>query len=106
MSPLPATPSAEGTNLLYAPQGQDLEWQEQGLCRDRDPELWFPERPQKAIKERKALRVCRSCPVMGQCAIWALTVQEEYGVWGNTTEESRRDYWRKMERPLRRRWAS
>jgi WhiB family transcriptional regulator, redox-sensing transcriptional regulator len=37
----------------------------------------------------KAKQVCRECPVRAQCAAYALTVAEPYGIWGGFTERER-----------------
>jgi len=107
MSLIPAIPTAEGTNFAIAPLGEELDWQGKGACRQpgQDPERWFPERPDKAIKSRQVARICNQCEVRLQCAEWALRVHEEYGVWGGMSEEERRKYWRQEElfRATRRR---
>ena len=69
------------------------EWQERGLCRDRD-ENWFvgPDSEGAAARrrrERRAVQVCRSCPVLTTCRQHALTEREPHGVWGGLTERER-----------------
>jgi len=99
MSLVPAVPTAEGINLLFAPLGEDMDWQGYGLCAqpDQDPEKWFPERPDKALKGKKATKLCNQCMVRTECAEWALRVHEPYGIWGGLTEEDRRKYWRQQD---------
>ena len=68
-------------------------WQEHGLCRDEDRELFFLDPGQrgheKASRESKALAICSACPVKTACLEHALTVPEKYGVWGGMTVEQR-----------------
>jgi WhiB family redox-sensing transcriptional regulator len=70
------------------------EWQTVGLCRDRSTTQFFhPDddlgRISRRLREAAAKRLCLSCPVRAQCATHALTVGEEYGVWGGFTETER-----------------
>lgn len=70
------------------------EWQAIGLCRDRATAQFFhPDddlgRISRRLREAAAKRLCGSCPVRTECATHALTVGEEYGVWGGFTETER-----------------
>jgi WhiB family redox-sensing transcriptional regulator len=70
------------------------EWQAVGLCRDRSTTQFFhPDddlgRISRRLREAAAKRLCLSCPVRTRCATHALTVGEEYGVWGGFTETDR-----------------
>jgi WhiB family redox-sensing transcriptional regulator len=59
-------------------------------CQDEDPELFFPEPGQRATV---AKRICASCPVRPQCLQFALSVgsrDDDYGVFGGTSEWERR----------------
>ncbi|RLU79258.1 hypothetical protein CTZ27_37070 [Streptomyces griseocarneus] len=68
------------------------QWSGQAACREEDPELFFPARhdgPGVAqIREAKA--ICRRCPVVEDCHAWALSTDQEYGVWGGMSERERR----------------
>lgn len=44
-----------------------------------------------------ALAYCNACPVKADCLQWA-TENDEYGVWGGTTNYQRRQLQREMER--------
>jgi WhiB family redox-sensing transcriptional regulator len=62
------------------------------LCRDEDPELFFPigtARPALAQVER-ARAVCSGCPVRDECLQWALSTGQAAGVWGGLTPDERR----------------
>ena len=45
--------------------------------------------PGRAVREAAAKRVCRRCPVVQDCAAYALASGERYGVWGGMTEAER-----------------
>ncbi len=69
------------------------QWQAIGLCRDRTAQFFHPDddlgRISRRLREAAAKRLCLSCPVRAECATHALTVGEEYGVWGGFTETER-----------------
>ena len=77
------------------PVGDQWDWQHEGLCRTRSPELFFhPDGERGSVKrarEARATALCGSCPVIEQCREHALTVPEPYGVWGGLTEEDREE---------------
>lgn len=60
-------------------------WMEGAVCRQTDPELWFPEVGSSATA---AKRICQQCPVLEQCLAYALENQEK-GIWGGTSEKQR-----------------
>jgi len=70
------------------------------LCRDTDPDLFFPigtTGPALAqIENAKA--VCRQCPAQAACLEFALSTNQDTGIWGGTSEEERRK--------LRRAWVA
>lgn len=63
------------------------EWKLDGLCRQVDPELWFPEKSSLASDAKK---VCKNCPVIDQCLDYALRHNEKHGVWGGKTANQRK----------------
>ncbi len=70
------------------------EWQIVGRCRDRTGAQFFhPDddlgRISRRLREAAAKRLCHGCPVRAECATHALTVGEEYGVWGGFSETER-----------------
>jgi len=76
------------------PVSEVWEWQMLGRCRDRASSQFFhPDddlgRISRRLREEAAKRLCASCPVRKQCATHALTVNEEYGVWGGFSENER-----------------
>jgi WhiB family redox-sensing transcriptional regulator len=76
------------------PLSEAWDWQIRGRCRDRSTSAFFhPDddlgRISRRLREEAAKRLCVDCPVRSQCATHALTVNEEYGVWGGFTENDR-----------------
>ena len=66
---------------------EDLTWQDQALCAETDPEIFFPE---KGGSTRGPKRVCRSCDVRAECLEYALDHDERFGIWGGMSERERR----------------
>lgn len=69
--------------------GIDVEpqdWTADSVCREVDPDLWFPEKGQNAVW---AKRICAGCPVTAECLEAALARDERFGVWGGLTERER-----------------
>jgi len=76
------------------PISDEWDWQLRAKCRERDSAQFFhPDddlgRISRRLREEAAKRVCEACPVRMQCATHALTVGEEYGVWGGFSEHDR-----------------
>ena len=67
------------------------EWITQAHCRNVDPDELFV----KGAAQRKAVAICRHCPVVLQCRADALDNKVEFGVWGGMTERQRRALLRK-----------
>ncbi|WP_371634449.1 WhiB family transcriptional regulator [Streptomyces sp. NBC_01259] len=68
------------------------DWQQHGVCRDEDPDLFFPEGNDSEARQaiEKAKEVCARCPVAEECLSWALSTGQKLGVWGGATESQRR----------------
>jgi WhiB family transcriptional regulator, redox-sensing transcriptional regulator len=79
-------------------------WRLRAACRSEDSSLFFPadgERPgAKARREAKAKLVCAACPVVAECAAYALDNHERWGVWGGLSQEDREVMWQRRERRL------
>jgi WhiB family redox-sensing transcriptional regulator len=73
---------------LRAPES----WRDAGLCRDKDPNLFYPVgRGQAAIEQTEVAKAfCRACPSKEACLAFALAARQEMGVWGGTSPEERR----------------
>ena len=78
---------------LPQPIAEVWEWQYEGACRDKEPEMFFHpdgERgPRRRNRENVAKAICASCPVINACRDHALAVQEPYGIWGGLSEDDR-----------------
>lgn len=75
-------------------------WREVAACRDTDPDLFFPVGTTGPAIEQiaNAKAVCESCEAKQPCLEYALTTNQDSGIWGGTSEEERRQ--------IRRRWAA
>lgn len=72
----------------------DLEdWRPKAACREMPPTLFFPDgdRYDYATLER-AKEVCRGCEVRSECLEWAVSHNQEHGVWGGMSETERKRY--------------
>ena len=69
-----------------------MEWVYRALCKDEDPELFFPVGTTgPAVSQIEAAKsVCARCPVRLECLEWALETAQDSGVWGGLSEEERR----------------
>jgi WhiB family transcriptional regulator, redox-sensing transcriptional regulator len=90
--------SALATSLALS--NAQYNWRDQSLCRDTDPELFFPvgTTGQALVQIDMAKRVCGECPVSEDCLEFALATNQDSGIWGGTSEEERRK--------LRRAWVA
>lgn len=68
-----------------------------GKCSQTNPKDFFPGEAHDRKKEREqAISVCKGgdalgvCPCITECLEYALDNNEEFGVWGGTTEDERR----------------
>lgn len=70
----------------------DIDWQEAAICRQADPELFFPGGTTgAAVAEiQRAKAVCARCPVRRPCLAYALATRQEFGIWGGRDENERR----------------
>jgi WhiB family redox-sensing transcriptional regulator len=63
------------------------DWRELALCKEVDPEAFFPGKGQSTAD---AKRVCMACEVRTECLADALATGERYGVRGGKSEHERR----------------
>lgn len=73
------------------PVEQD-EWRDHALCRDTDPDLFFPvgTTGHALVTIDHAKMVCAQCTVTQECLDYALDTNQDSGVWGGLSEEERR----------------
>ena len=76
------------------------DWRQKASCRAVDPDLFFPIGTTGLALDQieQAKAVCRSCESQAPCLEFALSTNQESGVWGGTSEEERRK--------LRKQWAA
>lgn len=76
------------------------EWRHFSACRDTDPDLFFPVGTTGPALEQiaNAKAVCQTCDVQGLCLEYAVTTNQDSGVWGGTSEEERRQMRRARQR--------
>jgi len=68
------------------------DWRDVALCRDTDPDLFFPVGTTGPAIEQieNAKAVCQQCDAQAPCLEYALATNQDSGVWGGTSEEERR----------------
>jgi WhiB family redox-sensing transcriptional regulator len=78
------------TSIALAHASYD--WRDDAACRDTSPDLFFPVGTTgAAIRQiEDAKQVCFQCTVRPECLEFALTTNQDSGVWGGTDEEERR----------------
>jgi WhiB family redox-sensing transcriptional regulator len=78
-------------------------WRQHAACQEADPEVFFPVgvtgAAVPAIAAAKA--ICAECAAQAACLEFAVTTNQEYGIWGGLSEEERRDV-RRARRAARR----
>ena len=70
----------------------DYSWRDRAICRDTDPDLFFPvgTTGQALVQIARAKEVCDECPVKLDCLEYALETNQDSGIWGGLAEEERR----------------
>jgi WhiB family redox-sensing transcriptional regulator len=70
----------------------DYSWRDHALCRDTDPELFFPvgTTGTALVQIERARHVCGECGVRTECLEFALATNQDSGIWGGLSEEERR----------------
>jgi WhiB family redox-sensing transcriptional regulator len=76
----------------------DYTWRRDAICRDTDPDLFFPvgTTGYALVQIDRAKQVCGECPVHVDCLEYALETNQDSGIWGGTSEEERRTIRRRM----------
>ena len=70
----------------------DYTWRDRSICRDTDPDLFFPvgTTGNALVQIDRAKEVCDQCPVKVDCLDYALETNQDSGIWGGLDEEQRR----------------
>lgn len=76
----------------------DYSWRKVAICRDTDPELFFPvgSTGQALLQIARAKEVCGECTVKSECLEFAIETNQDTGIWGGTSEEERRQIRREI----------
>lgn len=79
------------------------EWRASAVCRDTDPQLFFPVGTTGLALEQiaDAKRVCCGCPVRTDCLDFAMETNQDTGIWGGLSEDERRSMRRTPVSPQR-----
>jgi hypothetical protein len=68
----------------------DSSWMDDAACRGEDVDYFF-EYDLNGIRANRVAEFCHmNCSVRAQCLEWALSVPEEFGVWGGVTPTERK----------------
>ncbi len=83
---------------MLALANADYGWRTRSICRDTDPDLFFPvgTTGQALVQIERAKEVCAECPVHDECLQYALDTNQDSGIWGGLSEEERRNIRRRM----------
>ncbi len=80
-----------------------MDWRSKAACLDVDPELFFPigNTGPALTQITRAKAVCAICEVEEICLTWAMSNNQDSGVWGGKSEEERRSLKRRAARARR-----
>lgn len=64
-----------------------MEWIQQAVCRQVDPDLFVGEGHANDLRhrEKRAIKICKTCPVIAECRAYAMGLARQspiFGVWG------------------------
>ena len=92
------------TRLVTTAASPLSDWGKDGLCRQVETEIFFPEGVGGAVTAavQKAKKVCGSCPVRQECLAWAVRTGQRYGVWGGLSQDERRELAREADVEVQR----
>jgi WhiB family redox-sensing transcriptional regulator len=98
--PLTEFPVENDTVSKETGENETNDWRDISACRDTDPDLFFPVGTTgPAIEQIEAAKaVCHECEAKAPCLEFALSTNQDSGIWGGTSEEERRK--------LRRQWLA
>lgn len=89
-----ARSSGPPTRRLPHATVENWDWQRHAACREAGQDVFFGPADEttatRSWREDQATQLCRQCPVVWTCLRHALTVGENYGIWGGLTPAQRR----------------
>lgn len=68
-------------------------------CQVTDPEVWFADIDVGYNHSRIARNFCKRCPVIRECAAYAIAAEEPHGIWGGLTPKQRQTIRRDRKNP-------
>lgn len=83
-----AAAETESTDDLDMGVWPDDSWTQHGACRSYLTDIFFPH-SNHPFDVAPAKAICASCPVIDQCAEYALSLPDVQGVWGGMSEKDR-----------------
>ena len=82
--------SAEAKNLWNRMNEVIDELPQTVSCRESDPDAWFPDEDRPMASDyTQVKKLCRACPIQTMCLEYAITNQEQHGLWGGLTARER-----------------
>ena len=78
------------TTVCVVLASSPVPWRDLALCRETDPEAFFPQRSTEAASA-PAKRICGRCDVRAECLRDALDHDEQAGILGGLTAAERRN---------------
>ncbi|MEU8537109.1 WhiB family transcriptional regulator [Streptomyces parvulus] len=78
-----------------------LDWMARAACIGVDTRAFYANGKHSREQVNAAKKVCNACPVRAQCAAYAITTGEKWGVWGGMTQKQLRQK-RRRSRPATR----
>jgi len=67
---------------------EDQSWRLSAACLGSSSTIWFLDRKRNATAP--ARKICAVCPVVSECAEYAITTNQALGFWGGMSERERR----------------
>ncbi|MFI1702003.1 WhiB family transcriptional regulator [Streptomyces bobili] len=67
------------------------DWRDSASCAGLDSRVFYAEGRGSTAQVQQAKRICSGCPVTKECADYAITNGEYYGVWGGMSQKELRE---------------
>jgi hypothetical protein len=78
------------TEQLYLKLGEAIRERGATPCQESDPDLFYAGTDEIARGWQDAVKLCKTCPVRRECAEYAVSADELFGVWGGLTANQRK----------------
>jgi len=68
-----------------------MSWDKRAVCKQEDPELFFPVSYQVQLPQViAAKKVCARCPILAACHTYVTAHPQDDGIWAGLTPRERR----------------